>query len=125
MTGTGTQTQTQKQTWTTGVTTIALLVLCTGELIKITRSSNVRSYLRTCAPSEDSNKPAHPHSVICMKGVSLVIQNVYSEDSDDIRKTCLYDFDPLKAYFYIVKLGFKGVYIIFLTSAQKQTLTKI
>ena len=29
MTGTGTQTQ----TWTTGVTTIALLVLCTGELI--------------------------------------------------------------------------------------------
>ena len=29
-------------------------------------------------------------------------------------KTCLYDFDPLKPHFYIVKLGFTGVYIIFL-----------
>ena len=31
-----------------------------------------------------------------------------------IRKTRLYDFDPLKPHFYIVKLGFKGVYIILL-----------
>ena len=29
-------------------------------------------------------------------------------------KTCLYNFDPLKPHFYIVKLGFTGVYIIFL-----------
>ena len=28
--------------------------------------------------------------------------------------TCLYNFDPLKPHFYIVKLGFTGVYIIFL-----------
>ena len=35
-----------------------------------------------------------------------------------IRKTCLYNFDPLKPHFYIVKLGFTGVYIIFLISAQ-------
>ena len=28
--------------------------------------------------------------------------------------------DPLKPHFYIVKLGFTGVYIIFLISAQKQ-----
>ena len=27
-------------------------------------------------------------------------------------------FDPLKPHFYIVKLGFTGVYIIFLISAQ-------
>ena len=33
-------------------------------------------------------------------------------------KTCLYNFDPLKPHFYIVKLGFTGVYIIFLISAQ-------
>ena len=33
-------------------------------------------------------------------------------------KTYLYNFDPLKPYFYIVKLGFTGVYIIFLISAQ-------
>ena len=30
----------------------------------------------------------------------------------------LYNFDPLKPHFYIVKLGFTGVYIIFLISAQ-------
>ena len=38
------------------------------------------------------------------------------------QKTCLYNFDPLKPHFYIVKLGFKGVYIIFLISAQKYRL---
>ena len=30
-----------------------------------------------------------------------------------ITKTCLYNFDPLKPHFYIIKLGFTGVYIIF------------
>ena len=32
-----------------------------------------------------------------------------------ITKTCLYYFDPFKPHFYIVKLGFTGVYIIFLS----------
>ena len=36
----------------------------------------------------------------------------------NIMKTYLYNFDPLKPHFYIVKLGFAGVYIIFLISAQ-------
>ena len=35
-----------------------------------------------------------------------------------ITKTCLYNFDPLKPHFHTVKLGFIGVYIIFLISAQ-------
>ena len=35
-----------------------------------------------------------------------------------ITKTYLYNFEPLKPHFYIVKLGFTGVYIIFLISAQ-------
>ena len=35
-----------------------------------------------------------------------------------ITKTCLYNVDPHKPHFYIVKLGFTGVYIIFLISAQ-------
>ena len=35
-----------------------------------------------------------------------------------ITKTRLYNFDPLELHFYIVKLGFTGVCIIFLTSAQ-------
>ena len=33
-------------------------------------------------------------------------------------KTYLYNVDPLKPHFYIAKLGFKGVYIIFLIFAQ-------
>ena len=37
-------------------------------------------------------------------------------------KTYLYNIDPLKPHFYIVKLGFTGVYIIFLISAQKHRL---
>ena len=45
-----------------------------------------------------------------------------SVDPEHITKTCLYNFDPLKPHFYIVKLGFTGVYIIFLISAQKHRL---
>ena len=39
-----------------------------------------------------------------------------------ITKTCLDNFDPLKPHFYILKLGFTGLYIIFLISAQKHGL---
>ena len=39
-----------------------------------------------------------------------------------ITKTLLYNFDPLKPHFYTVKLGFTGVYIIFLISALKHRL---
>ena len=39
-----------------------------------------------------------------------------------ITKTYLYNFDPLKPHFYIVKMGFTGVYIIFLISTQKHRL---
>ena len=39
-----------------------------------------------------------------------------------ITKTRLYNFDPLKPHFYAVKLGFTGVYNIFLISAQKHRL---
>ena len=37
-------------------------------------------------------------------------------------KTCLYNFNPLKPHFYIVKLEFTGVYIIFLIFAQNHRL---
>ena len=40
----------------------------------------------------------------------------------NIPKTRLYNFDPLKPHFYIVILGFTGVCIIFLISAQKHRL---
>ena len=39
-----------------------------------------------------------------------------------ITKTRRYSFDPLKLHFYIVKLGFTGVYIIFIITAQKHRL---
>ena len=39
-----------------------------------------------------------------------------------ITVTCLYNFDSLKPHFYTVKLGFTGVYIIFLIFAQKHRL---
>ena len=41
----------------------------------------------------------------------------------DITKTCLYDFDPLKPHFSIEKLGFKGVYIIFVFLLAEAVLT--
>ena len=44
------------------------------------------------------------------------------ESTNGITKTCLYNFDPLEPHFYIVKLGFTGVYISFLISAQKHRL---
>ena len=40
----------------------------------------------------------------------------------NITKTCLYNSDPLKPHFYIVKLRFTGVYITFIISAQKHRL---
>ena len=57
----------------------------------------------------------------------MIWHNVYSVLSgasllQAITKTHLYNFDPLKPHFYIVKLGFTGVYIIFLISAQKHRL---
>ena len=39
-----------------------------------------------------------------------------------IMKTYLHNFDPLKPHLYIVKLGFTGINIIFLISAQKHKL---
>ena len=49
----------------------------------------------------------------------------YSKQTQFIRcitKTRLYNLDPLKPHFYMVKLGFTGVYIIFLISVQKHRL---
>ena len=53
-------------------------------------------------------------SVVCVwggNGRNIIIFHL-------ITKTCLYNFDPLKPHFYIVKLVFTRVYIIFLISTQ-------
>ena len=81
-----------------------------------------KTYLLSCEPNEDSNQPVHLHSMInhcCLHEeiASLAILNVLI-----ITKTRLYNFDPFKPHFYIVKLGFTGVYIIFFIFAQKHRL---
>ena len=44
-------------------------------------------------------------------------ERVHNWIKNIITKTCMYTFDPLKPHFYIVKLGFTGVYISFHISA--------
>ena len=56
--------------------------------------------------------------LIFCKSIYLVTVSLIVQMASPITKTCLYNFDPLKPHFYIVKLGFTGVYIIFLISAQ-------
>ena len=50
-----------------------------------------------------------------MRGL-ITLVNDNHVDNYLTTKTYLYNFDPLKPHFYIVKLGFTGVYIIFLIS---------
>ena len=56
------------------------------------------------------------HILIILR--KCVYDSVCSLCTCDITKTYLYKFDPLKPHFYIVKLGFTVVYIIFLISIQ-------
>ena len=52
--------------------------------------------------------------------LSVIIRwfSAYIYTEQRITKTYLYKFDPFEPHFYRVKLGFTGVYIIFLISAQ-------
>ena len=49
----------------------------------------------------------------------IMYTSVNANFSIYITKTNLYNFEPLKPHFYIVKLGFTGVYNVFLISAKK------
>ena len=90
--------------------------------------------------NEESAQPTHSDGLIRVCGVHIrnvspmSIQNAHIEDLNwtlwmrkviwifaCITKTCLYNFYPLKLHFYKVKLGFTGVYIIFLISARKHS----
>ena len=55
--------------------------------------------------------------VASIRGASIITLNIYFTEKQEqppnrllnnITKTCLYNFDPLKPHFYIVKLGFTG-----------------
>ena len=50
--------------------------------------------------------------------VNKLLSRQNNTPSSDITKTYLYTFDLLKPHFHIVKLGFTGICIIFLISAQ-------
>ena len=59
---------------------------------------------------------SNKHHNICLCGE---LKKKYQHFLDEnITKTCLYNVDPIKPHFYIAKLGFIGVYIIFLISVQ-------
>ena len=54
--------------------------------------------------------------------VSTVCHYARCAKDISITNTCLYNFDPLKPHFYIVKLRFTGVYITFFYFCSKQGL---
>ena len=55
-------------------------------------------------------------SETCMRSGPYQLGLIYNPHI--VTKTCPYNVDPLKPHFYIVKVGFTGVYINFLISAQ-------
>ena len=74
------------------------------------RTETVQIRLHGCARSSGPSLFAY--------GIRAVLPRCVSYNKTTITKTRLYNFDPPKPHFYIVKRGFTGVYIIFLFSAQ-------
>ena len=66
----------------------------------------------------------YPESLLITQGSILILYIQQYSDSIllTITKICLYNVDLLKPNFYMVKLGFTGLSIIFLISAQKHRL---
>ena len=58
--------------------------------------------------------------VVCTRWAHM-LEGRFANVATHITKTYLYNIDPLERHFYIVKLGFTGVYIMFLIS-QKHRL---
>ena len=59
-----------------------------------------------------------PRSHVIVVFPTFVHSLLYIACTIVITKTRLYNFDPVKPHFYTVKLGFTGVYIIFLISVE-------
>ena len=74
---------------------------------------------------------SHPYSALryvsspTLPSLAKSIKTALAMSCQFITKTYLYNFDPLQPHFYIVKLGFTGVYIIFLISARKHRLWEL
>ena len=87
-----------------------------GSTLFVIHQSNLRN---NCIKSKIEDPPHPPHQ----KSMEQRVRNFriftvaiarLNKLVVGITKTFLYNFDPLKSHFYIVKLGFTGVYIIFL-----------
>ena len=57
--------------------------------------------------------------VFVLHKICLRFSQAFCSPQFIITKTYLYNFDPRKSHFYIVKLGFTELYIILFISAQK------
>ena len=75
-----------------------IVLLIFVDIMSTFEPQRLETYRRSCTPKEYSNQPAHSRSLIRVFFVHI------------ITKTYLYNFDPLKPHFYIVKLGFTGVH---------------
>ena len=47
------------------------------------------------------------------KGLSEILQDIRTSTYQILSRKHIYITDPLKPHFYVAKLGFRGVYIIF------------
>ena len=93
-------------------------------LVKYTESywqHHSKTCLQAYTDSEGLDQPAHLRYA-GWSGPLLSANRIMDTTKCIITKTCLYNIDPLKPHIYIVKLGFTGVYIIFLISSQKHRL---
>ena len=74
-----------------------------------------------CSGIKDLDQTANPDIRVFVPFL-CILTYIFTHSSRNISKTCLYNFDPLKPHFYIAKLGFTGVYIIFPIFAQNHRL---
>ena len=97
-------------------------------VLMIYEPAHDKTYKKTCAASEErsvcASTQSDQSSLIAYAFCSLRVihRGMNKNPCHTITKTYLYNFDLLKPHFYIEKLGFTGVYIIFLISAQKHRL---
>ena len=87
--------------------------------MSIQYSSLIGACKRWCSTFPNNKNPDKPTVLHSFGAIGLYQHMNLSGHHENIHR---YDFDPLKPHFYIVKLGFTGVYIIFVISSQKHRL---
>ena len=97
-------------------------ILINFRVLKCRRQTCVLGRMRTVSLGVCGQWKPRSACASAQSDQGLRCQLTKSLDTTKCTKTRLYNLDPLKPHFYIVKLGFTGVYIIFLISAQKHRL---